>query len=224
MKTIIELDESLIVPGASIGTDKRRWKIPAEFSNDRLPKLIERYKLNDNPTRVSEEYWVLLTNWMHKLTRKYFKNSQEERHNERLDDMVILFIEYSLLPEFASKSGVWLMSRWSFILPDVLYYQWLKSKGVAIDEPLTRRYKPNALVSQLRKVEVLKSAIQRRGEVLTRKSIMVEWLNSQPNSPKVNKMFHFYYTLEKYSSVILSKNEYEYLLTKQEMMNDGSEQ
>jgi hypothetical protein len=178
--------------------------------------------LSSNPTRVSSEYWVLLLNWMGKLTRRYFKHSQEERHNERLDDLVLMFIEYSLLPEFEEKSGVWLMSRWSFILPDVLYYHWLVSKGVAVDEPLNKRYKPNGLVAQLREIAVIKAKLDRAGETATRKAIMIEWLNNQRNSPSVDSMFKFYYTLEKYSSVILCKNQFEHLLTREEMLNDGN--
>ncbi|AGR48539.1 hypothetical protein A4L_12 [Anabaena phage A-4L] len=168
---------------------------------------------------ISNEYWVLLVNWMSKLTRKYFKNKQEAKHNDRLVELVTLFIEYSRLPEFDMKSGAWLMSRWSFILPDVLFWLWLESKGISIDQPLSELFKPSGLVAKLRQIETIKAEMTRLGLVINQRTILNHWLQKQTSTPTPETMFNWYWTLEKYSSVWCSKRQYEHLFTREEIIN-----
>jgi hypothetical protein len=169
---------------------------------------------------ISNEYWALLTNWMSNLTRKYFGGlSQDSKHNERLSEMMMLFLEYSRSPEFELRSGAWLMTRWLFIMPDVLYWLWLKEQGISIDDTLMNLFKPSGLVSRLRQIEVIKVELTKLGKQPSQKNIMIRWLERKPRTPTANSMFQFYNTLVKYNAVWASKKNYEHLFSRQELLD-----
>jgi hypothetical protein len=100
------------------------------------------------------------------------------------------------------------MTRWRFILPDVLFYFEMKNQHIAVDEPLEFIFNPNGTVSNVRKIASIVATLKREtGRSPNNREIMIEWLKSRKQTPEYKTVVRFVWTLEKYRTAIMNELE-----------------
>ncbi|MBD2200166.1 MULTISPECIES: hypothetical protein [Calothrix] len=185
-------------------------KLDKEYTHNRLPVLIEEYS-KDSKKRISEEYFTLLCNFQNKLLRKYFKAEQftDNEKTERVIDIVTLFIQYSR--EYSDRSGPWLIAKWRYILPDVLFYLTLRDKyNIKIEYTnLKNLFNASGLVSQLRQLEVISKELKSTGIPITYNNIEAVWLSKRKGTPKPNTLNTFREFVNHWSQLLINKRELE---------------
>jgi hypothetical protein len=184
-----------------------------------LPLLIKKHVVKG--TKISTEYFDILYDYMSNLTYSYFRNEQYD--DSKVIDLCLLFVEFSQHPNNQLKDAVWLMSKWRFMLPNILYYLQLKRLGIELPVDIMSLTKNNNLVAQLQEISTIKAQLEATGKPVTRRNILIAWLDSSETSPAYKTLLRLCYTLEHYSQCCLLGRSFEKHLTREEILSYGTD-
>lgn len=181
-------------------------QVDKRVSHSLLPLYIKKYQRGE---RVTDEYMALLFNWHHKLLKKYFKAEQHTRHLPRTLDVILLFLQFSR--EYGDKDAPWLITKWRFCLPDILYYLKLKERGIAVDEKTVKEIvSTKSSVAKLRELEVLSIKLRALNLQETPHNMEMLWRQVRKAVPLPKTLAVFRHNLNTRGLINECKRDYEH--------------
>lgn len=178
----------------------------------KLPKLIEFYSRNQD-TIASEEYIMLLANWIRNLEKRHYKQTQLTTSLDARLDRILDFLEFA--KEMPDKDGALIMARFSMVFSHVEMLRNLKHKRVALTNTYETKWKLYNS-SQLRLICNLASYVSQlnnTNRVVNYENVKALWaahrLRLFGKSPGEKAQQTFRHNYENYINVIAAKVELE---------------
>lgn len=142
-------------------------------STKKLPQLVEFYARND--VKLSEEYVMLLSNWIRNLERRHYKKARPTESTEDRLDRVIDFVLFS--KQMPDKDGALIMTRFSMVFSQREMMREMKKQRVAItdsSESLWKQYN-NSKIRFLRNLASYRAKLELQGIPCTYENVKNVW-------------------------------------------------